>query len=196
MAFEKILDPIVSFFDFFARLIIKDKTPVPVLTEKELKGFFEVGVQEKVLEPHERTMFEKVLRFNDVPVKDIMVPYKDAVAINGDATVLEASKIISEHKYVRYPVFENKRQQVLGTVRGVDILSHISDGAVTEKVRDIVWKTIFVHENELIDDVFRKFKNNNIHIGIVQNKKNKVIGIVTLEDIIEEIVGKFGSEDD
>src|SRR3989338_8510670 len=193
---EKILYPFVSFFDFFAKLITKDKTPPPALTEKELKGFFEVGVQEKVLEPHERTMFEKILQFNDVQVDKIMIPYNMVIFLNADSTVLEASKIIAAEKYVRYPVFENKKQNVIGIVRGVDVLSTISTGEVGKKIREILWPPEFIDKSELIDDVFRKFKKKRVHVGIVRNKKQRVIGIITLEDLLEEIVGEFRSEDD
>src|SRR3989338_6016672 len=193
---EKALDPLVSFFDFFARLLTKDRKPPPTLTEKELKGFFEVGVQEKVLEPHERTMFEKILQFKDVQVDKIMIPYNMVIFLNADSTVLEASKIIAAEKYVRYPVFENKKQNVIGIVRGVDVLSTISTGEVCKKIREILWPPEFIDKSELIDDVFRKFKKKRVHVGIVRNKKQRVIGIITLEDLLEEIVGEFRSEDD
>ncbi|MFH2106657.1 MAG: hemolysin family protein [Candidatus Micrarchaeota archaeon] len=192
----KILRPIVSFFDLFARLITKNTKPVPILTEKELKGFFEVGLQEKVLEPHEKTMFEKVLKFNDVLIGNIMIPFNKVVFVNGDMTVLEAAKMIGDEKYTRYPVFKNRKKNVVGIVRGVDILTIMSEGNVTKKIKDMDWPVVFVNEDELIDDVFRKFKRNKVHMGVVKNSKNKIVGIVTMEDIIEEIVGEFGSEDD
>ncbi|MFH0817720.1 MAG: hemolysin family protein [Candidatus Micrarchaeota archaeon] len=188
----KILSPLVHFFDFFAKIV--GKTETRVLSEKDIHAMVELGVEENVIEPHEQKLIERVLRFNDVPVKEIMVPFKKFVALDANSTLMDASKTIVRYGFSRFPVYSDKKNNVVGIVRAKDLVDALSNGENGKILYEIILPTIRVRETELIDDVFRLFQKAHNHMGFVVDSNGEVVGLVTMEDMIEEIMGEFESD--
>ncbi len=187
-----VLSPLVFFFDFFAKMV--GKTETRVLSEKDIHAMVELGVEENVLEPQEQKLIERVLRFNDVPVKDIMVPFKSFVSIDSNAQIKDASRIATRHGFSRFPVYSGDKKNVVGAVRARDMLYEYGKGFETKAVSEIMLSAPRFRETELIDDVFRLFQKAHNHMGFVVDPKGEVIGLVTMEDLIEEIMGEFESD--
>jgi putative hemolysin len=188
----KLLFPLVQFFDFFARLVSKsEKHP---FSEKDIRAMVELGVEEKVLEPQEQKLIERVLKFNDVQVREIMVPLKKFVSLGADWSIEEASKIAVRHGYSRFPVHEDEESDIVGIARSKDLLLEFSRDKEGRSVRETMLPVLKVSGTELIDDVFRLFQKTHNHMGIVTDPWGNVMGLVTLEDMLEEIVGEFESD--
>lgn len=188
----RLLSPLVWFFDFFARLVSKpERRP---LSEKDIHALVELGVEEKVIEPNEQKLIERVLRFNDVPVKEVMVSFKKFVSLNADSTIAEASKTVLKYGFSRFPVYSDKKENIVGIVRAKDLVEEFSAGRENRMLHEIILPTLRVRDTELIDDVFVLFQKSHNHMGFVIDQSGGTTGLVTMEDLLEEIVGEYESD--
>jgi putative hemolysin len=188
----RVLSPVVWFFDFFARLVSKsEKRP---FSEKDIHAIVELGVEEKVLEPNEQKLILRVLQFNDVPVREVMVPFKKFISLNADSTVAEASKIVLKHGFSRFPIYSEQKENIVGIVRAKDLVEEFSAGRENRLIHEIILPTLRVKDSELIDDVFVLFQKSHNHMGFVVDQSDSVLGLVTMEDLLEEIVGEYESD--
>ncbi|MFH1448208.1 MAG: hemolysin family protein [Candidatus Micrarchaeota archaeon] len=184
--------PVIHFFDFFAGLVSEsEKAP---FTEKDLRTMVSIGVEEKVLELREQKLIDRVLKFNDIQTKNVMVPIKNFISIDSNLTTDDASKIIIEHEFTRFPVYSGKKDNIIGIIRVKDVLKRFSQDMEGKKLQAIIIPPVRVRDTDLIDDVFKLFQEGHTHMGLVVNSKQKVIGLVTLEDLLEEIVGEFETD--
>ena len=187
-----ILSPVVHFFDFFAKLVSKSEKRA--FSEKDIHAMVELGVEENVIEPHEQKLIERVLRFNDVPVKEIMVPFKSFVSLDANSNLRDASKVIVKYGFSRFPVHSDSKKNIVGIVRAKDLVEEFSNGGDKKMVYEIILPTLRMRDTELIDDVFRLFQKAHNHMGFVVDSNDEVIGLVTIEDLVEEIMGEFESD--
>lgn len=184
-----ILSPIVKSLNWVSESLFKlsKKDQAPLITEKEIHDIIAIGVEEKVLKHHEREFIERVLLFNDIPVKTIMIPRNRTITINSSATLEQALEIANQYVHFRFPVSTNDNK-IIGTVRLKDILKHVKrEGG--KQITDIMHPPLFINENTMIDQVFREMQLKKLHMGYVVDGNDNVIGIVTIADLIEELVG-------
>ncbi len=167
----------------------------PLLTEEEIKTIIEYGAKEGVIEKEEKEIIKSVFKFGDTDVKEIMVPRLDIVAIEADKTIKEALDLILRTGHSKIPVYEGNIDNIIGMIYVKDVLNYIKEGK-NPKVRDIVRKILFVPESKKLDDLLREMQESKIHMAIVVDEYGGVSGLVTLEDIIEEIVGEIEDEFD
>jgi CBS domain containing-hemolysin-like protein len=147
------------------------------------------------LETQQQEMIRGVIEFGETTVKEIMVPRIDAVFIEADAPKDEILKNIADSEHSRFPVYRETLDNVIGIVYVKDILNRLitkNDFSIAE----ILHKAFFVPETKHIDDLFREFQSKHVHIAIVVDEYGGTSGIVSLEDIIEEIVGDIQDEFD
>jgi putative hemolysin len=187
-----ILYPFVQFFDFFARLVSKSEKRA--FSEKDLHAMMDLSVEENVLEPGEQKLIERVLKFNDVPVRDIMVPFKKFISLDANSTIEDSSKPVVRYGFSRFPVYSDQKDNIIGVVRGKDLVGELSSEGHKHMLHEIMLPTLKIRETELIDDVFRLFQKTHNHMGFVTDSNGNVIGLVTMEDLIEEIMGEFESD--
>ncbi|MDX1612287.1 MAG: hemolysin family protein, partial [Candidatus Thermoplasmatota archaeon] len=165
------------------------------LDEEEIKEMVEMGQAQGILEKEEQEMISAVIDFADLNAGDIMVPRTDMVAVEDTATVADIVETIRRTGYSRIPVYHEDIDTVVGVVYGKDLLGQVSMLEDNE-AKQVMKQTLFVPETAHLDEVLREMKTRRIHLGIVHDEYGGTAGLVTLEDILEEIVGDIFDEYD
>jgi putative hemolysin len=199
MVLSKVLHPLVTFFEYLTTEIIKwfgSTKKTEFFSETELRTLVEVGVQEKRLEKTEKDFIEGVLEFNDIKVKNVMTPKKRMFSLEENTTVEKAVKDIDKREHSRIPVYRKTKDNIIGFLYLKDLLAQIVQKKNRIKIKDVVRKPLFVNEDTIISEVFTMFKKRHIHMAMVVNKHHTIRGVVTMEDVLEEIVGEILDETD
>lgn len=192
--------PLVWLFSSVSSLIVKllggdlNKSE-PFITEEELKTMVDVSEEEGVLEVEEKEMIFNVFEFGDLQVKDIMVQRVNVVAVNATSTYEEVLKVIKEEQFSRIPVYNESIDDIVGVLNVKDLILLDSDEKnfnVTEYMRE-PFRTF---EFKKITELFSEMKTTRNHIAVVLDEYGGTVGIVTIEDLIEEIVGDIEDEYD
>jgi CBS domain containing-hemolysin-like protein len=168
----------------------------PFVTEEELRLLVEVGEEEGVLEEDEREMIHNVFELADTAVREIMVPRIDMVTIEADASVDEAMDVIVQGGQSRLPVFEDTIDNIIGVLYAKDLLRIFASGQHPTSVRSLVRPAYFVPETKRLDDLLRELQQQRVHMAIVVDEYGSVAGLVTIEDVVEEIIGDIQDEYD
>ena len=149
----------------------------------------------KELEEDQKEMIRGVVELSDTTVKEIMVPRTDTVFLSADASQEELLKCISESEHSRFPVYQDTVDQVIGILHVKDALKALVSGGQIN-IRDLARKPFFVPVSKHIDDLLRELRRKKVHIAIVVDEYGGVSGIVSMEDILEEIIGDIQDEFD
>jgi len=183
--------------NFFVRLIggqIKHRGPF--VTEEELRLLVSVGEEEGVLEEEETEMIHSIFEFADTTVREVMVPRIDMVTLEADATVDEAVDLALQAGFSRIPVYKESIDDIAGVLYTKDMLKQLREDHNTLPVRDLVRPAYFVPETKKLDDLLREIQQKRVHMVIVVDEYGSVAGLVTIEDLVEEIVGDIQDEYD
>ncbi len=165
------------------------------ISEEEIKMLIEEGREKGIFEAEEKELIHSVFEFTDIFVKEVMVPAPQMVTIGINMTVDEVKNIISEEQYSRYPVIGKDLNDIRGILYAKDFFnSLVTTGTVN--IRRIIKSPIFVPETLKIGTLLREMQKKRIHMAIVIDEYGSVSGLVTLEDLIEEIVGEIRDEYD
>jgi len=168
----------------------------PFLTPEEIKAIVAIGEEEGVLEEEERKMIHSILEFGDTIVKEIMVPRTDIVALPEDTTLKEALEVARKEGYSRIPVYSGSIDNIVGILYVKDIIVFLERGKMDLKVKEIMREPFFVPETKRVDELLKEFQKNKTHMAIVLDEYGGTAGLVTLEDVLEEIVGEIFDEYD
>ncbi len=167
----------------------------PSVTENELKYIVESIEEEGVLEESESEMVRSALDFDETTAEEILTPRVDVVFINIDDSIEKIKNIIIENRYSRIPVYENTIDNIIGILHTRDYLELLADGKIPN-VRDIMTKPYFIFKSLQLSKILSTFKRTKDHIAIVTDEYGGTLGIVTMEDLLEEIVGEIWDEDE
>lgn len=167
----------------------------PLITREELELLLSKG-EEVELEEEERKMIRSVINLEDKVVREIMIPRLDMVCLETTTPVRDAVKVISEHGHSRIPVYENNIDNIVGVLYAKDLIPLMANGKWDEKVGNIVRAPYFVPETKPVKELFEELRQKRIHIAIVVDEYGGTAGLVTMEDILEEIVGEIEDEYD
>jgi CBS domain containing-hemolysin-like protein len=168
----------------------------PFLSEQELLAMTDVAVEEDVIEREERVLIHHIIEFGDTIVREVMVPRPDMVAVEAWATVDDALEVALAAGYSRIPVYEQGIDDVLGIIYTKDLMRAARDGKADEPVRDLVRSANFVPETKRVAELLPEMQKQKAHMAIVVDEHGGVAGLVTLEDLIEELVGEIQDEYD
>jgi putative hemolysin len=168
----------------------------PFVTEEELRLLVEVGEEEGVLEEEEREMIHNVFELADTSVREIMVPRIDMVTIEGSASVEEAMDLIVQGGQSRIPVYDGSIENIIGVLYAKDLLRIQRTKQLPEHVSELVRQAYFVPESKHLDDLLRELQQQHVHMAIVVDEYGSVSGLVTIEDLVEEIIGDIQDEYD
>lgn len=183
--------------NFLARLVGGQvKHPGPFVTEEELRLLVTVGEEEGVLEEEETEMIHSIFEFADTTVREIMVPRIDMVTLESDATVDEAVDLALQGGFSRIPVYEDTIDNIIGVLYTKDMLKQLREGHNSSPIRDLVRPAYFVPETKKLDDLLHEIRQMRTHMAIVIDEYGSVAGLVTIEDLMEEIVGDIKDEYD
>jgi len=166
-----------------------------IVTEEEIRMMVDVGQEKGSIQNEEKEMIENVFEFNDKLVSDIMIHRTDIYAVSVEATTSDFLADLKGLQYSRIPVYEETIDDIVGMLYIKDLLEYF-DIAGAVKIRDLVRPAYFVSENKMINELFRELQKNKHQIAVVLDEYGGTAGIVTMEDILEEIVGNIFDEYD
>lgn len=168
----------------------------PTITEGEFHTLITVGHREGTVEPEEAEILHNIFDFRNRPVREVMVPRPEVVFIEKGSTLADFMNIYKEHPLSRFPVFEGNRDKIVGILSVKDVLIAQAQGTINHEsaIDELVRITYFVPETKLISDLFIDMRNKNYHFCVVVDEYGGTAGIVTINQLIEEIIGPIGEE--
>jgi magnesium and cobalt transporter len=166
------------------------------VTEEEIQSLIDVGEQEGVINRDEHAMIDAVLDLDDTLVREILVPRTDVVAVEETSPVSEVLEIINTAGHSRIPVYEGDIDHVTGILYAKDLLKLWGKQPDQIKISSVCRKAYFIPETKPISDLLKEFKVRRVHMAIAVDEYGGTSGIVTIEDILEEIVGEIQDEHD
>ncbi|OGH57396.1 MAG: hypothetical protein A3G34_04360 [Candidatus Lindowbacteria bacterium RIFCSPLOWO2_12_FULL_62_27] len=166
------------------------------ITELELKSLMRVSSQEGLIDKHELEMLHSIFEFDDTVVREIMIPRVDMVAVEVNSTLQEMLQIAIDSGYSRLPIYEDRLDNILGVLYVKDLLSLWKSDAKDIDLRKHLRKPLFVPEAKKVNRLLQDFKRQRSHMAIAVDEYGGVAGCITIEDIVEEIVGEIRDEYD
>jgi CBS domain containing-hemolysin-like protein len=169
----------------------------PYTTEEDIRTMADVAADEQVIEREERRLIHSIFEFGDTVVREVMVPRPDMIGVEADAPVDEALEKAIGAGYSRLPAFGEGPDDILGLVYLKDIIRRTrEDGEGDGTVRDLVRPAVFVPEQKRVAELLREMQQDKFHMAVVIDEYGGTAGLVTLEDLLEEIVGEIVDEYD
>ncbi|TMT85140.1 HlyC/CorC family transporter [Haloterrigena sp. H1] len=196
---EKLMFPLVVLFDYLTRQINRltgstGAIETPYVTRDEIQEMIESGEREGVLEEEEHEMLQRIFRFNNTIVKEVMTPRLDMTAVPKDADIDEAIETCIQSGHARVPVYEGSLDNVQGVVHIRDLvrdLNYGESGTDELELADLIQPTLHVPESKNVDELLSEMRENRMHMALVIDEFGTTEGLVTMEDMIEEIVGEI-----
>jgi CBS domain containing-hemolysin-like protein len=167
----------------------------PTEQEERIGAIVEAAEQEGILDPGEAHMIEQVVEFSDKRVLEFMTPRPEVIAIPANVTVADLRKVMINTRFSRIPVYEDSLDDVIGIAVARDLLQIPESESATRKVRELARPAFFVPETKHGSDLLKEMQRRNQQMAIVVDEHGSVAGIVTVEDLVEEIIGEFGEDD-
>lgn len=200
-AFKFLTSPLVKILNLSASSILRifgitDLRTTFVYTEDELKMLLNISQEEGVLEESEKEMITNIFDFPDTVAREIMTPRTDMVCIEANQQIANAVQAAVDSKHSRIPIFEGSIDNIIGVITTRDLLEKIQSSNTNIPVKDIAKPVIKVPESKPIDDLLTELKRKSLQLAIVIGEFGGTSGLVTIEDILEEIVGEIHDEFD
>jgi putative hemolysin len=196
-----IFHPFIIVLTFIARYILLmlgvdiKKAKRQLVTESEVKAVIQIGWEDGSITAEEKRLLARVFTMNDVTVGDIMIPEKKITVLSTETPLKEALRTIRRTGFSRYPVGRGKSSEIIGFLHAKDLLGKRGTGKLGS-MRNVIRPAYFIPEDKKIDAQLRAFKARKLHQAVVLDKSGKVTGLVTLEDILEQMVGSIEDEYD
>ena len=194
-ALINIFNPLIRVFIGLSNFILKilrigpGKRP-PIITEEELRTMIEIGQEEGVLSSEEKKMLHRIFEFGDTRVSEVMVPKEKIVGVDIKTGSEQLLNIFAEEGHARLPVYEGSVEKVVGIIYAHDLLYILRDKGLF-LLSDLLHKPYCVPAAMLVSELLRKFQSDKVQIAIVVDERGRALGLVTLEDLLEEIVGEI-----
>lgn len=200
--FSKMAFPIVRLLTASTNLVVKmmggtSKSHEDEITKEEIRLMINAGEERGIIRETETEMINSIFEFDDTVVKEVMTPRTDIAAININASLDEILDVIVEEHFSRIPVYEETIDNIVGVLYIKDLFSMMKDGKELEiTLKDIIRPAYFVPEYKKIDELFKEMQKSKTHIAIVIDEYGGTAGLITIEDLLEEIVGNIFDEYD
>jgi len=199
LVFSYMFFPLVKMFELITRGIVKlmgSSYHPPALTEDDIKGIIEQGMMDRALEKHERDLVHGALRFDDTMIRRVMMPRTKMFTLPAKMLLFEALHLINQSGHSRIPVYGSSKDEIVGFVHVRDVLKELERDTKLATLEQVARKPIFVSQEKMVSDLLREMKGRKVHMAIVIDEHGGVEGLVTLEDLLEEIVGEIEDESD
>ena len=171
-------------------------TAEPAVTEDEIKEWIDVGKEDGTIEQDEQDMLYSVLEFGDTTAREIMTPRVNVILMEDTISFEDAIRIFSETGFSRIPVFHDQIDNITGILNVKDVFSAMVSHRKDSTIREIMYDPMFVPESKKIDDLLKELRVHRVQMAIVIDEYSSFVGIVTVEDILEELVGDILDEFD
>ncbi len=195
----KILTPVIVIINTICRYLLKllhvdtDRS-LNTMTEMELRTIVEVSHKDGVIEKEEREMIYNVVDFGDSQAKDVMVPRADVVSVSDTSSYSEIREVFRTEKYTRLPVYQGDRDNIIGILNIKDFF--FCNDTEDFKVSDIMYEPYFTYEYKKTSELLMEMQKSSVSIAVVLDEYGAAVGMVSLEDLLEEIVGEIRDEYD
>ena len=199
LIFGYTLFPIVWIFEIITKGMIKltgSSDIPPGLTEDEIKEVVEQGYKDKAIEKQESELVHGALNFDDIVIRTVMTPRTKMFKLNSKMMLFEALPEINKSGFSRIPVFANNTDQIVGIVHVRDVLKKLESDEKVIPLEQIMREPVFVSQEKRVSDLLKEMQGRRTHMAIVLDEFGGVEGCVTLEDLLEEIVGEIEDETD
>ena len=194
---EYALLPLIVTFDYLTRIVNRvtggrSSIESSYVTRNEIQNMIETGEREGVIEEDEREMLQRIFRFNNTIAKEVMTPRLDMEAVSADADVEEAIQACVQSAHTRLPIYEGSLDNIIGVVSVRDLIRERHYGAAgTLDLEDLIQPTLHVPESKNVDDLLAEMRENRLRLVIVIDEFGTTEGLVTMEDMVEEIIGEI-----
>jgi magnesium and cobalt exporter, CNNM family len=197
-ALEWVLSPLMRLMLFAASRVARPLAgrQIPFVTEEEIKTMVDAGEEGGVIEEDEKEMIYSIFEIGETIAREIMVPRIDVLALDGSTPLPEAVEAVLSAGHSRIPVYEGNIDNIVGLLYAKDLLRAWKDGSQAANLRDLLRPAYFVPETKKVDELLADLQRKRIHLAVVVDEYGGTAGIVTLEDIVEEIVGEIRDEYD
>jgi len=168
----------------------------PYITEQELRALADVASDEQQIEKEENQLIHSIFEFGDTIAREVMVPRPDIVAIEATKSLRDVQELMLRHGFSRVPVYRQELDNIVGVVHAKDVLRTMYQGRTDVPLSEVVRKAHFVPEQKKVAELLRQMQQEKFHIALVTDEYGSVSGLVTLEDLLEELVGEITDEYD
>lgn len=192
-----LLFPVTIVLSFCLQIAALAETNEPVEAESQAEAvdaLIEAGQEEGILEEGDRQLIQSVVEFRDKTVREVMTPRPEIMAVAVDTTIEKFTEMLRNQPYSRVPVFEGAIDQIKGLVFSHDILQIADTEAARRTVRELMKPITFVPESKPIEPLMREMQAQKVHLAVVIDEYGSVAGVVTIEDLLEELVGEIADE--
>ncbi|TDX51061.1 hemolysin family protein [Orenia marismortui] len=198
--FYYLLAPLIKFLTIVTSFVMKksgaNQMPKPFVSEEEIRRFLAVGEQEGVIETDEKQMINSIFEFDDTNVKEIMVPRIHMACVEINDSLDELIDIIINLGYSRIPVYNDTVDNIVGVVYAKDLLNLLKKDNYEVDIQKIMRPAYYIPETKKVDNLLTEFRKEKIHMAIILDEYGGTAGLVTIEDLLEEIVGDIQDEYD
>jgi len=199
LAFSYVFYPVVKFFEIITRGVVKmtgSSSIPPPITEEEIKGVIDQGLEEKALEKDEMELVHGALKFDDTVIRSVMTPRTKMFTLNAKMLLFEALPQINQRGYSRIPIYGDTSDDIVGFIHVRDVLKELEKDNKMTSLEEIARKPVFASQEKMVSGLLKEMKGRKTHMAIVVDEHGGVEGLVTLEDLLEEIVGEIEDETD
>jgi len=192
------LYPVIKILDYFLKAMNKliGTKKIPIITKEELKSIVKAGEEEGALKEIEEKLVQRIFDFENTTVGDVMTRKKSMVMVSSDMKIKDVLQLPTAKMYSRFPVYEGNKENITGILYLKDMLKFIKENKLDIDVKQVMRKPFFVFENKKMDSMLKIFQSRKQHMATVIDDKARVVGLVTIENILEEIVGEIIDESD
>ena len=199
LVFSYVFYPVVKFFETITNGVVRitgsSQTPPPI-TEDEIKGVIDQGLEENALEKDEMELVHGALKFDDTVIRSVMTPRTKMFVLNSKMLLFEALPQINQRGHSRIPIFGDTSDDIVGFIHVSDVLKELEKDNKMVSLEQIARKAVFVSQEKMVSSMLKEMKGRKTHMAIVVDEHGGVEGLVTLEDLLEEIVGEIEDETD
>jgi putative hemolysin len=172
------------------------KVKRPLMTEEEIITCIKMGLDEGAITAEEKNILSRVFTLNDKTVKEIMVPKEKMITLKAHTSTEDALKVIHKTGHSRFPILERNTSDIVGFIHAKDLFQLMDKKTRARSLKKIIRPPFFVSENKKIDALLRSFKARKLHQAVILDQQGNFTGLITLEDILEELVGSIQDEHD
>ena len=199
LTFSYVFYPVVKFFEIITRAVVKltgsSYTPPPI-TEKDIMGVIDQGLEEKAIEKEELKLVQGALKFDDTVIRSVMTPRTKMFTLNSKMLLFDALPQINQSGHSRIPIYGDTEDDIVGFIHARDILKELETDNKMTSLEQISRKPVFASQEKMVSSLLKEMQGRRTHMAIVIDEHNGVEGLVTLEDLVEEIVGEIEDETD
>jgi CBS domain containing-hemolysin-like protein len=187
---QSVIDALVSVLH-----LSEEEPSAPTVEQQAIEALVDAATEEGIIEQDDARLIEQVVEFGDKRVREVMTPRPDVIAIPASATLEDLRELVVETKFSRLPVYDQSLDDIVGVVMSRDMLEYMDREAARHTVRELMRPVLFVPETKFGSELLKELQRKNQQMAVVIDEYGLMAGVVTVEDLVEEIVGEIGEED-